>query len=191
LTVDGENRHLTAFGGGAHIFSHGSAPHWAWLHADLGDSDLLEVVAAVPHLPFGLHVPHRPIARLRLDGRDHPGESVVAGLVGHCTVEPPEWRAVIPLARGRRVRVSVELPPERSVQLVYPNPDGTFAFCTNTEQANARIVVERRQGRSWGVDREWDLDGTAHSEIGDDQPFDMVPLVPFAHDAEREEGDRP
>ncbi|MGH3531432.1 MAG: hypothetical protein ACRDSX_05780, partial [Mycobacterium sp.] len=34
-------------GGVAHIYGHGNAKRWGWIHADLGDGDVLEVVTAV------------------------------------------------------------------------------------------------------------------------------------------------
>ncbi|MGH3391419.1 MAG: hypothetical protein ACRDOO_21330, partial [Actinomadura sp.] len=38
-------------GGTARIYGHGNARRWAWLHADLGDGDVCEVVAAVSTRP--------------------------------------------------------------------------------------------------------------------------------------------
>ena len=44
LSLDG------AQGNVAHIYGHGNAKRWAWLHADLGGGDLLEIVTAVSRI---------------------------------------------------------------------------------------------------------------------------------------------
>lgn len=162
----------------AHIYSHGSAHQWGWLHCDLGAGNLLEVVTAVPHLPGGIKIPPRPSVRLRYAGSDLPADSFVAALGGRSTAELPKWTATVRLGRRRRLYVAVEQPPERCVQLQYPNPDGSFAYCTNTERADAYIRLDRRENSAWTTEAEWTLDQTAHAEVGLPEPWDQVEVSP-------------
>jgi hypothetical protein len=67
----------------------------------------------------------------------------------------------------RRLRVHVDLPAERCVARGYTDPDGATATCTNSERADAEVVLERCRGRRrWVAERSWTLAGTAHAEIG-------------------------
>lgn len=179
ITIDGEMHPLKAYGGQAHIYSHGSPPRWSWLHADLDNGDLCEIVAAAPHLPGNLKIPPRPVIRLRLDGKDYPRDSLIASLRGKATTTLPDWHAHVSLGGGRRLEVEVSLPPERCVQLEYPRPDGTRAYCTNSERADVRIELQRRQGRERIVERSWELSGTAHAEVGLSKPWGGLDWVPF------------
>lgn len=51
-------------GGLAHIDGHGSAKRWVWLHADLGNDDVLEVVAATARRPGMRALPPLPFVQL-------------------------------------------------------------------------------------------------------------------------------
>ena len=173
ITVDGE-------GSVAHIFSHGSANRWSWLHADLGGGDLLEIVAAEPHLPGKLSVAPRPFVRLRCDGVESPRVPIVSALTGSASATLPAWHTTALLDFGTRLKVEASLEPEHSVQLQYPHPDGSsFAYCTNSERASARVVVERLGVGGWSTEREWNLDGTAHAEVGSGTPWLEVPCLDF------------
>jgi hypothetical protein len=151
-------------GGVARIYGHGNAKRWAWLHADLGGGDVLEVVAAVSKRPGMNRMPPLPIMRLRVDGVDRPRQPLVAGMAGSATVELPRWHAVSRWGR-HRIRVEVELPQQSSVAVPYTDPDGESCVCTNSERAWAHVALERWSGH-WACEREWTLDGTAHAEVG-------------------------
>lgn len=179
VTVDGHARDFDAAGARAHIFSHGSAKRWGWLHCDLGGGDTLEVVAAVSHLPGLERLKPLPFVRLRTGDDDRPRDPLFSAITARADVDFPQWRARAGLGGRRRLRASVELPPQRCVQLEYPNPDGTSAYCVNSERADARIVVERRVGGRWVVDGEWRLDGTAHAEVGASTPWPGVDVSEF------------
>ena len=161
---DREVRLDAAPGGIARIYGHGNAKRWAWLHADLGGGDVLEVVAAVSKRPGMNRMPPLPIMRLRVDGIDRPRQPLVAGMAGSATVELPRWQAISRWGR-HRIRVEVELPPGSSVAVPYTDPDGETCVCTNSERASAHIALERWAGH-WTSEREWTLDGTAHAEVG-------------------------
>jgi hypothetical protein len=152
-------------GGAARIFGHGNAARWAWLHADLGGGDVLEVVAAVSHRPGLDRLRPLPLVQLRLGGEDWPANQLVAAPRFRCRVELPTW-TVEGRVGGRRLRATVTVPPDRAVSIGYVDPDGSTATCTNSERADASIVVERVTGGSWRVEHEWRLEGTAHAEVG-------------------------
>ncbi|WP_210716743.1 hypothetical protein [Amycolatopsis acididurans] len=153
-------------GATAHIYGHGNAQRWAWLHADLGDGDVAEVVAAVSTRPGMRRLPPLPFVRLRLGGRDLPaGDPLLGALRLHAELDLPTWRV-----RGRlgqyTVDIEVTQPPEATVAVDYQDPDGSPAVCHNTERATAHIVLRRREGGAWIPHREWHLGGTAHAEVG-------------------------
>jgi hypothetical protein len=161
---DREVRLVDAPGGVARIYGHGNAKRWAWLHADLGGGDVLEVIAAVSKRPGMNRLPPLPIMRLRLDGVDRPRQPLVAGMAGSAQVALPRWNATSRWGR-HRLRVDVEVPESCSVAVPYTDPDGETCVCTNSERACAEIVLERWSGH-WSTERSWRLDGTAHAEVG-------------------------
>lgn len=148
----------------AHIYGHGSAKQWGWLHADLGGGDVLEVVTAVSRTRGLDKLPPSAFLRLRTDGHDWPRGPLPA-LRATTELDGHDWSV-----RGRigrqRLTVEVRQPPERSVALRYVDPDGETATCTNSEVSDASIVVEERSAGQWHTRREWHLEGTAHAEFG-------------------------
>ena len=147
--------------GSARIYGHGNARRWGWLHADLGDGDLLEVVSAVSMRPGLRRLPPSSFVQLRLAGRDLPRVPLAPGRV---TLDLPTWTMRAHFGR-RRLRTTAVLPPERSIAVGYVDPSGDEATCTNSERADAEVVLERFDGR-WRLERTWHLEGTAHSEVG-------------------------
>lgn len=148
----------------AHIYGLGNAARWGWLHAELGRGDVLEIVSAVSKRPPLDRL--RPLAfvQLRLSGHDWPREPLVAAPLFRTDLGLPQWSVRGTLGRTR-LRAEVDIPRSRAVSLTYVDPDGETATCTNSEMADARIVLERRSGR-WETVAEWTLDATAHSEVG-------------------------
>jgi hypothetical protein len=165
LEVGGRSLDLDGCTGNvARIYGHGNAQRWGWLHADLGDGDVLEVVAGVPRRRGLNRLPPMPLVQLRLGGRDWPREPLAAMPVFRARLGLPRWSVRGTVGR-RRLRVEVDIPEERAVAVAYADPDGAPATCTNSERADAEIVLERwRSG--WETERRWSLRGTAHAEIG-------------------------
>ncbi|MEU6763959.1 hypothetical protein ABZ916_15720 [Streptomyces sp. NPDC046853] len=157
-------------GASARIYGHGNARRWAWLHADLGGGDVLEIVAAVSMRPGLRRLPPLVFLRLRRRGRTWPrrAERTAVGWAG-----PGRFTADLGLPRWtvsgrsglRRIRVEVTQAEERTLHLDYADPDGTPATCHNSERADAAIRLERWWGR-WRPEAQWTLDGTAHAEVG-------------------------
>lgn len=158
-------------GASARIYGHGNAHRWTWLHAELGDGDVLEIVAAVSTRPGLRRLPPLVFLRLRRRGRTWPrrAERSAVGWLGvgrfRAAFGLPEW-TVTGRTALRRIRVEVDQPAERTLTLEYRDPDGTRAVCRNSESADARIVLERWWGR-WRPEASWVLDGTAHAEAGE------------------------
>jgi hypothetical protein len=149
----------------AHIDGHGNAHRWVWLHADLGDGDVLEIVAATARRPGMRSLPMLPLVQLRRDGKDWPRDPLAAAPLMRAAVHGNGF-AVTGIVGTRRLRVAAALPAERCVVLSYTDPDGATATCTNTERADVRVRVERLAATGWQHQRSWALDGTAHAEIG-------------------------
>jgi hypothetical protein len=151
-------------GGLARIYGHGNAERWAWLHADLGGGDVLEIVAAAPRRRGPLALRPLPVVRMRVGGEDWPSQPLLPAVIGRARVDLPRWTASV-RTRRRRLSASVVVPPERSVALTYVDPDGATATCTNSERASAEVTLEAYDG-GWRTERHWTLDGTAHAEVG-------------------------
>lgn len=142
-------------GGLSRIYGHGNAERWAWLHADLGGGDVLELVTAVSTRAGLSLLPPITHLRYRIDGVTGPS---LAGpsLRLRTRLGLPDWSVVGWIGR-RRVNIEVHQPPARSVSIPYADPDGRTATCVNTELADATIRIGERR---------WQLDGTAHAEVG-------------------------
>lgn len=152
-------------GATARIYGHGNAEKWAWLHADLGDGDVLEAVTAVSRR-WPLRT-LRPLTflRLRVGGREWPANVLLAAPRLRASIGLPKWSVKGRMANWR-VQVDVTQPPDGTLKLDYRDPDGAQAVCRNSERADARIVLEEKRNGEWRVHRTWDLVGTAHAEVG-------------------------
>ncbi|MCV7378608.1 hypothetical protein BST11_01165 [Mycobacterium alsense] len=146
-------------GGVAHIYGHGNAKRWGWLHADLScggsDGDVVEAVTAVSHKPGLRRLAPMAFVRFRIDGRDWP-TNPLPSLRMRTTLGVRHWQLEGRIG-GRQVLIRVDQPPERCVSLGYTDPDGGKAVCTNTEQADIHIDID---------DRHWSVLGTGHAEVG-------------------------
>jgi hypothetical protein len=160
LTVDDTTHRIDGWRGGvAHIYGHGNAKRWGWIHADLGGGDVLEAVSAVSHRPGLRRLTPLAFIRLRVDGRDWP-TSFLPSLRMRTTLGLRHWQLegrIGSFAGGKPALIRVDQPPERCVSLQYTDPDGGTAVCTNTEQADIHIEIG---------DRHWSVLGTGHAEVG-------------------------
>ncbi|MFJ4280707.1 hypothetical protein [Streptomyces massasporeus] len=160
-----------ALGASARIAGRGNAHRWAWLHVDLDDDTVLEVVAAVSGLPLLRHLPPLVFLRLRRAGRDWPRGDWRSSLgvmgMGRFRGTPrlPTW-TVRGNAGGRRIEVRVHLPEEGRTAVGYTDPDGSRATCHNSERADARVTLEQWRDGGWQAEQVWDVRGTAHAEVG-------------------------
>lgn len=153
-------------GGSARIFGHGNAERWVWLHADLGDGDVCEVVAAVSTRRLFNRLPVLPFVRLRVNGVDWPDrDPLLSALRMRAKIGMPEW-TVYGRSGDRKIRIEVTLPPKETVAVNYDDPGGGGPVCHNSERADAVVTLLRRSGSQWELERRWRLDGTAHAEVG-------------------------
>ena len=95
---------------------------------------------------------------------DWPDDSVKAAARARAKIGLPRWNVKV-VSGHRRLLVDVTVPPDASVALGYTDPDGATATCTNSERADAEIVLQRWDD-GWHDDRRWSLRGTAHAEVG-------------------------
>jgi hypothetical protein len=166
VAVGGDEVELSpgARGAVAHIYGHGNAARWGWLHAELGGGDVLEIVTAVSRRALLDRLPPLAFVQLRLAGRDWPRDPLLAAPRFRTRLGLPDWEVRGTIGRWR-LRAQITVPPERAVVLGYNDPDGAGATCTNSEVADAEIVLERRADR-WQTAGAWSLKGTAHAEVG-------------------------
>jgi len=160
-----------ARGGVAHIYAHGNAERWGWVHADLGGGDVLELVSGVSRTPGMNRLPALTFLRFRLDGNDWPA-GLLPSIRAKTRLGLPDW-SVEGRVGKRRVRIRISQPADRCVALEYTDPDGAASVCTNTERADISVDLERRAGSGWQIERSWRLHGTGHAEVGlrrDDAP---------------------
>ena len=146
-------------GGVAHIYGHGNAKRWGWVHADLGGGDVVEVVTAVSHKPGLRRLAPMAFVRCRIDGKDWPASplrGLLPSLRMRTTLGVRHWQLEGRIG-GRKVLIRVDQPADRCVSLQYTDPDGGTAVCTNTEQADIHIDID---------DRHWSVLGTGHAEVG-------------------------
>ena len=142
-------------GGVAHIYGHGNAKRWGWVHADLGNGDVCEAVTAVSHKPGLRRLAPMAFVRFRIDGKDWPA-SLLPSLRMRTTLGVAHWQLEGRIG-GRRVLIRIDQPADRCVSLEYTDPDGATAVCTNTEQADIHIEIDERR---------WSVLGTGHAEVG-------------------------
>jgi hypothetical protein len=156
LNTDDTARRIDRWRGGvAHIYGHGNARRWGWIHADLGDGDVLEVVTAVSRKAALRKLPPMAFVRFRIDGKDWPA-GILPSLRVRTKLGLRQWQLEGHIGR-RRVLIRVDQPAERCVSLGYTDPDGAAAVCTNTEQADVHVELD---------DRRWSVIGTGHTEVG-------------------------
>jgi hypothetical protein len=148
----------------SHIYGHGNALRWGWLHAELGGGDVLEIVSAVSRRPGLDHLPPLAFVQLRRGGRDWPRDPLAAAPLFRTELGLPIWRVRGTVGRWR-LRAEVTIPEAQSVRVGYVDPDGESATCVNSEVAHAEIVLEHRRA-IWEVEARWDLRAGAHAEIG-------------------------
>ena len=154
-----------ARGAVSRIYGRGNAHRWGWLHADLGDGDVLEIVAAQGRAPALRGVAPKVFCQLRTDGADWPADPLMAAATTRARLELPRWYATV-TTPTTRLRVGVRIPPASSVTLEYRDPDGASARCTNSCRADVEVRLERRTLAGWSAQRRWSLWGTGHAEIG-------------------------
>ncbi|MFV0494484.1 hypothetical protein [Mycobacterium sp.] len=165
LTVGGSTESVDGWRGNlAHIYGHGNARRWGWVHADLGNGDVLEAVTAVSHKPGLNRLAPLAFIRLRIDGKDWPA-GPFPSLRMRTTLGIPHWQIEGRVGR-RDVLIRIDQPPDRCVSLEYVDPDGGRCVCTNTEQADVHIEISRRVQGTGIVERRWSVLGAGHAEVG-------------------------
>jgi hypothetical protein len=164
VAIAGRALSLDGTGAVSHIYGHGNAQRWGWLHADLDDGTSLEIVSAVARRPGMRALPPLAFVQLRRDGEDWPGDPLLTAALFRTRLSSPTWRVRGVVGRTR-LTVTVHQPDDRCVRLDYQDPDGEGAVCTNTERADVDVKLDKWRGR-WITEAEWSVEGIAHSELG-------------------------
>jgi hypothetical protein len=164
VRIDGRDHAVDGVGNLAHIYGHGNAQRWAWLHADLDEDTTLEIVTAVGRRPALRRLPPLSFVQLRRAGNDWPANPLAAAALFRAKLGKTEW-SVRGVVGTHRLSVTVAQPEDRCVYLDYTDPDGAQAICANSERADCDVRLETWRG-TWHPDQEWSLRGTAHAERG-------------------------
>lgn len=165
ITSGGVSIPVEGSGGLAHSYGHGNPHRWGWLHADLGEGAVLELVTAVSRRGGLRRLPPLAFVRLRVPGHpDWPVDPALAVPFLRTRLALPRW-TVSGVVGRRRVRIEVSQPEDRCLRVPYTDPDGAPATCVNTERADATVAIERWSG-DWQPQHAWHLRGTAHAEVG-------------------------
>lgn len=163
---DREFAFADAPGASSRIYGHGNAQRWAWLHADLGDGAVLEVVSAVSTLPLLRRLRPLTFVRLRTAEGDWPQHAgLVAAARMRARIGLPDWSVRGRIGK-RRITVAVHQPPQSTLRLDYAEPRGEPVVCRNSERADVTVVTERRVAGRWTAEHSWTLHGSAHAEVG-------------------------
>ena len=156
---------VSGHGALARIYGHSNAQRWCWLHADLPDGGVIEIVSATARRPGLRRLPPLAMIQLRLPGsKDRPRVPALAALLLRTRIGRDGFSISGPVG-AHHLRVEVSLHPDRSVALTYEDPDGSTATCTNSEVADATVVLRRLLPRP-RIEKTWRLEGRAHAEIG-------------------------
>lgn len=161
VAVDGVDTHVEGRGAVARIYGHSNAHRWCWLHADLEQGAVLEIVSATARRASLRRLPPLAMVALRLPGSsDWPRMPLLAAPLLRTRIGDSGFTVSGRVGRTR-LHVEVAIPEERSVSLAYRDPDGSTATCTNSELADAGVILDRRGRR-----RTWEVRGRAHAEVG-------------------------
>ena len=142
VVVAGRALALAGAGAVAHIYGHGNAQRWGWLHADLDDDTSLEIVSAVARRPGMRALPPLAFVQLRRNGEDWPGDPLLTAPLFRTRLSSPTWRVRGVVGRTR-LTVTVNQPEDRCVRLDYTDPNGDGAVCTNTERAYVEVKLDQ------------------------------------------------
>lgn len=149
----------------ARIYGHSNAQRWCWLHADLPEGGVLEIVSATARRSGLRGLPPLAMVQLRMPGdQDRPRVPALAALLMRTRMSRDGFSVSGPVG-AHHLHVEVSLDPDRSVALTYEDPDGSTATCTNSEVADATVMLRRLLPRP-RPEKTWRLEGCAHAEIG-------------------------
>jgi hypothetical protein len=178
VTVAGETVELTgARGCQTHLWGRQHAARWAWGHCsafrDGEGSALVEAVWAVPLLRPGRPAPAgATLLYAEVDGVPLACNAWPWVAMARSRVESPRWEL-----RGRtrdaRVRAVLEADVGEMAQVTYEDPDGSHAWCANSEIARGLLEVEWRDGRH----RRFTTERLAHVEFGTRAPDPRIPVL--------------
>lgn len=155
--------------GQTHLWGRRHAHSWAWGHCSefVGAERATLECLSVRLLRGGRLLPPMTMLTLYLDGEVHHFNTL-RQILSRRTTEMIRSGRFAFVARRRDLRLSGEFScrPEHMINAPYADPDGTPSFCAHTVVGDLDLVVERRDGRRWVLQRKLQARGRAHFEIG-------------------------
>jgi hypothetical protein len=175
----------TVPGAQAHLWGTAHARRWAWVHCNdlVGDDgaprpgDLIDAVSVVVRRGGREVGPSTPVVA-RLEGEDFISTSPLRVLANPSTFALTGWRFEATAGR-RRLIGEADAPRHHLAGVTYHDPDGSPAYCYNSEIASLRLQILHRSRRVGG----WEPRGTllargrAHFEYAQRTPLPSVELV--------------
>ncbi|MFA5787303.1 MAG: hypothetical protein WDA71_10065 [Actinomycetota bacterium] len=178
VSVDGKEMAVDAPGQQSHRWGKKHPPGWGWAHGCVwegGAEGIFEGLSTI--VPLGpVRGPKATLLYLRTPEGEGGTSSLVEGLRANCRMEYPRW-SFVGTSGDTRVSGMFVLDPARSVQVRYEDPEGSEAFCVNSEVADGWVAMERREGRQWKRTARLQADATAHFELGARKPYPGVPVA--------------
>lgn len=177
VEIEGETVQLDgAFGCQTHLWGRQHAARWAWGHCSAFEGPenvLLEAVYAVPILGRGRAAPvGATLLYVEVEGEAIPCNAFPWVATARSRVESPRWE-LRGRTRDRYVRAVLEAEIGEMAQVTYDDPDGSKAWCANSEIARCALEVRDADGSL----RRFESDGLAHVEFGAREPDPRVPLL--------------
>jgi hypothetical protein len=174
-----------ARGGQAHLWGSQHAARWAWAHCNDFQStegapqpgDFVDGVSVyVPR--FGREVgPNTPVVG-RIAGRDFASISPARVLRNRSTFSLTTWSWEA-TDGARKLSGEVDVRREQLVGVTYHDPDGTPAWCYNSEVASMRLHVydrDRSHPGGWRLTHTLTAPGRAHFEYAQRAPVPDLPV---------------
>jgi hypothetical protein len=173
-------------GAQAHVWGSQHAHRWAWAHANdletLGGEPVPDSFfegASVRVLRGGREAgPATPVVA-RIRGRDLRATSPLRVVRATSRFGLTSWHAEVQ-AGDQRLGVEVDAPRASLVGVTYHDPDGTPAYCYNSEVASLRLHVWDRTARGrfgWALRETLQARGRAHFEVGQREHVPDVELL--------------
>ena len=172
IIVDGRTLELAAEPGGqTHLWGRKHAHAWAWSHCNGfdGHPNIALETLTVRLRKKGVVLPPLSLLSLYLEGEAHHFRELHETPLVRGHWDTASYRLV---ARSLKLKLEIEYSckPDEMVLTPYVDPDGDPAFCANTEIADCRLLLSRRQGFAYVPEMELVAHKTAHFEYASREP---------------------
>ncbi len=153
-----------------HHWGRRHAPGWAWGHCDTFKEDPEFVFEGFSVKPRAGREGHITIVHF-----ERPGHRFTFNRISDLRRTESRWelgRWTFAAERGdTRFEGEITAESGKMVQLEYIDPDESRLYCANSELADMRLKVLRREGAGWKLRQELTADGTACFEATGREPW--------------------